>query len=157
MECAIDPIDPSIMYSEIYYGAISISTNGGQNWDDISPDTDGAWITPYEIDQNNPNRIVIGYNNVYESLDYGSNWESISSSFNNSGNIDVIALSTNSDVIYISETEKIYKTIDGGENWTNLSSSLPNNTITDIYFITNETEANNFTLREDIRDFLNTF
>lgn len=132
MECAIDPTDPSIMYSELYYGAISISTNGGQNWDDIAPDTDGAWITPYEIDQNNPNRIVIGYNNVYESLDYGSNWESISSTFNNSGNIDVIALSTNSDVIYVSETEKIYKTIDGGENWTNLSSSLPNNTITDI-------------------------
>lgn len=132
MECAIDPTDPSIMYSEVYYGAISISTNGGQNWDDIAPDTDGAWITPYEIDQNNPNRIVIGYDNVYESLDYGSNWEMISGTFNNSGNIDVIALSTNSDVIYISETEEIYKTIDGGENWTNISSSLPNNTITDI-------------------------
>ena len=132
MECAIDPTDPSIMYSEVYYGAISISTNGGQNWDDIAPDTDGAWITPYEIDQNNPNRIVIGYDNVYESLDYGSNWEMISGTFNNSGNIDVIGLSTNSDVIYISETEEIYKTIDGGENWTNISSSLPNNTITDI-------------------------
>tara|TARA_B100001939_G_scaffold340202_1_gene347969 strand:- start:288 stop:4427 length:4140 start_codon:yes stop_codon:yes gene_type:complete len=132
MECAIDPTDPSIMYSEVYYGAISISTNGGQNWDDIAPDTDGAWITPYEIDQNNPSRIVIGYDNVYESLDYGSNWEMISGTFNNSGNIDVIALSTNSDVIYISETEEIYKTIDGGENWTNISSSLPNNTVTDI-------------------------
>jgi len=132
MECAIDPTDPSIMYSEVYYGAISISTNGGQNWDDIAPDTDGAWITPYEIDQNNPSRIVIGYDNVYESLDYGSNWEIISGTFNNSGNIDVIALSTNSDVTYISETEEIYKTIDGGENWTNISSSLPNNTITDI-------------------------
>ena len=132
MECAIDPTDPSIMYSEVYYGAISISTNGGQNWDDIAPDTDGAWITPYEIDQNNPSRIVIGYDNVYESLDYGSNWEMISGTFNNSGNIDVIALSTNSDVIYISETEEIYKTIDGGQNWTNISSSLPNNTVTDI-------------------------
>ncbi|MGB1306645.1 MAG: VPS10 domain-containing protein, partial [Flavobacteriales bacterium] len=132
MECAVDPTDPSIMYSEVYYGAISISTNGGQNWDDIAPDTDGAWITPYEIDQNNPSRIVIGYENVYESLDYGSNWEMISGTFNNSGNIDVIALSTNSDVIYISETEEIYKTIDGGQNWTNISSSLPNNTVTDI-------------------------
>ncbi|MBL6662752.1 MAG: T9SS type A sorting domain-containing protein [Flavobacteriales bacterium] len=132
MECAIDPTDPSIMYSEVYYGAISISTDGGQSWNDIAPDTDGAWITPYEIDQNNPSRIVIGYDNVYESLDYGSNWEMISGTFNNSGNIDVIALSTNSDVIYISETEEIYKTIDGGENWTNISSSLPNNTVTDI-------------------------
>tara|TARA_A100001015_G_scaffold233457_1_gene264661 strand:- start:1584 stop:2009 length:426 start_codon:yes stop_codon:yes gene_type:complete len=40
---------------------------------------------------------------------------------------------------------------------TELYIEKQNNTITDIYFITNETEANNFTLREDIRDFLNTF
>jgi photosystem II stability/assembly factor-like uncharacterized protein len=91
MECAVDPTDPSIMYSEVYYGAISISTNGGQNWDNIAPDSDGGWITPYEIDQNNPNRIVIGYNYMYESLDFGSSWDTISSNF--SGNIDVIALS----------------------------------------------------------------
>ena len=30
MECAIDPTNPSIMYSELYYGDIAISTNGGQ-------------------------------------------------------------------------------------------------------------------------------
>ena len=133
MECAVDPTDPSIMYSTIYYGAISISTNGGQSWSDIAPDTDGGWITPYEIDQNNPSRIVTGFNYVYESLDYGSNWNTISGTFNNSGNIDVIALSlSNSDVIYISETDEIHKTIDGGDNWYNISSGLPNNAVTDI-------------------------
>ena len=131
MECAVDPTDPSIMYSEVYYGAISISTNGGQNWDNIAPDSDGGWITPYEIDQNNPNRIVIGYNYMYESLDFGSSWDTISSNF--SGNIDVIALSlSNSDVIYISETDEMYKTSDGGDNWSNISAGLPNNSITDI-------------------------
>ena len=68
--------------------------------------TDGAWITPYEIDQNNPNRIVIGYDILYESLDYGTSWNAISGTFNNSGNIDVISHSkSNSNVIYISETE----------------------------------------------------
>ena len=132
MECAIDPTDPSIMYSELYYGDIAISTNGGQNWDNIAPDSDGAWITPYEIDQNNPNRIVIGYDNVYESLDYGSSWQMISGTFNNSGSIDVISLTTNNDVIYISESDNIYKTTNGGENWDNISSGLPNNIITDI-------------------------
>ncbi|MDC3030065.1 PKD domain-containing protein, partial [Flavobacteriales bacterium] len=141
MECAVDPTNPSIMYSETYYGAIEISTNGGQNWNSIVPPNvnvnqqpyDGEWVTPYEIDQNNPNRIVIGYNTLYESLDYGSTWEEISGTFNGSGKIDVLALSkSNSNVIYLSETEEIYKTIDGGENWINISSSLPNNTVTDI-------------------------
>ena len=106
------------MYSELYYGDIAISTNGGQNWDNIAPDSDGAWITPYEIDQNNPNRIVIGYDVLYESLDYGTSWSTISETFNNSGNIDVIALSvSNSNVILVSETNKLYKTTDGGINW----------------------------------------
>ena len=133
MECAIDPTNPSIMYSELYYGDIAISTNGGQNWDNIAPDSDGAWITPYEIDQNNPNRIVIGYDVLYESLDYGTSWSTISETFNNSGNIDVIALSvSNSNVILVSETNKLYKTTDGGINWQNISSGLPNRTITDI-------------------------
>ena len=126
MECAIDPTNPSIMYSELYYGDIAISTNGGQNWDNIAPDSDGAWITPYEIDQNNPNRIVIGYDVLYESLDYGTSWSTISETFNNSGNIDVIALSvSNSNVILVSETNKLYKTTDGGINWQNISSGLP--------------------------------
>ena len=133
MECAIDPNDPTRMYSSVYYGAISISTNGGQNWDDIAPDSDGAWVTPYQIDQNNPNRIVAGYNVVYESLDYGQTWDSISNTFNGSENIDVICLSpSNDDVIYIGEGEDVFKTIDGGENWYNISSGLPSKTVTYI-------------------------
>lgn len=133
MECAVDPNDPSIMYSAVYYGAISISTNGGQNWDNISPDDDGAWVTPYQIDQNNPNRIVAAYDVVYESLDYGQNWDSISNTFNGSENIDVICLSlTNDDDIYIAEGEDIFKTNDGGENWYNISGGLPSKAVTSI-------------------------
>ena len=56
----------------------------------------------------------------------------ISGTFNNSGSIDVISLTTNNDVIYISESDNIYKTTNGGENWDNISSGLPNNIITDI-------------------------
>ncbi len=133
MECAVDPTNPDIMYSELYYGDIAISTNGGGNWDNIAPDSDGAWITPYQIDQNNPSRIVIGYNVVYESLDYGENWSTISTTFNGSENIDVICLSPSSDdFIYIAEGEDIFKTTDGGDNWLNISSGLPSKTITSI-------------------------
>ena len=133
MECAVDPTDPNIMYSELYYGDLGISTDGGQSWYDIAPAENGAWVTPYEIDQSSPNRIVIGYDNVYESLDYGSSWQTISETFNNSGSIDVIVYHHQTTMSsLISETEKLYKTSDGGENWNNISSGLPNKTITDI-------------------------
>ena len=141
MECAVDPTDPSIMYSELYYGDIGISFDGGNNWNNIAPDTDGEWITPYQIDQTNPNRLVIGYEVVYESLDYGNSWEAISEGFNNSAKIDVVCLApSSSDIIYIAESEKVFKTIDGGENWTNISSGLPNKIVT--YIAVHPTDPN---------------
>lgn len=131
MECAVDPTNADIMYSELYYGDISISTNGGNNWNDISPDSDGAWVTPYKIDQNSPNRIVIGYDFVYESLNYGESWENISIDFN--GNLSVVSLSlSDQNTIFVAREQNIYKTNNGGENWTNVSAGLPNNAISDI-------------------------
>ena len=133
MECAIDPTNPSIMYSELYYGDIGISYDAGNSWSDIAPDSEGEWVTPYQIDQNSPNRIVIGYEVVYESLDYGNSWQAISDGFNNSSTIDVICLAPSSqDIIYIAEENDIFKTVDGGENWMNISSGLPNNVVTYI-------------------------
>ena len=61
MECAIDPTNPNIMYSTVYYGALSKSNNGGDSWNDIAPASDGAWVTPFTLDPSNPNRIVAGY------------------------------------------------------------------------------------------------
>ena len=131
MECAVDPTDPNIMYSELYYGSISISNNGGDNWDDIAPDSEGAWVTPFQIDQNEPNRIVIGYDFVYESLDYGQNWENISIDFGDNLNVIALSLSDNN-TIYVSRGENLYKTNDGGQNWTNISSQISNNNISGI-------------------------
>ena len=131
MECAIDPTDSDIMYAELYYGDISKSENGGNNWNNIAPDSDGAWITPYKIDQNNPNRIVIGYDFLYESLDYGETWENISIDF--LSNLNVVALSpSDQNTIYTSTGNDMYKTNDGGDNWQSISASLPNRDITDI-------------------------
>ena len=65
------------MYSSVYYGAISKSTNGGGSFNDISPANDGAWVTPYVLDPSNPNRIIAGYTEVWESTDGGASWNTI--------------------------------------------------------------------------------
>ncbi|MGC6470177.1 MAG: VPS10 domain-containing protein [Flavobacteriales bacterium] len=141
MECAIDPTNPDIMYSELYYGDIGISYDGGDNWNDISPDNNGEWITPYQIDQTTPNRIVIGYDELYESFDYGANWSVIGSGFNNTGKIDVVCLApSNQEVIYIAENQDIFKTTDGGDNWNEISDGLPSRTVT--YIAVHPTNSN---------------
>ena len=61
----------------MYYGALSKSNNGGSSWNDIAPASDGAWVTPFTLDPSNPNRIVAGYQEVWESNDGGNSWNSL--------------------------------------------------------------------------------
>lgn len=133
MDCAIDPSDASIMYSTIYYGALDISYDGGNSWNNIAPSDDGAWVTPFKVDQNNPNRIVAGYTMVYESYNKGASWDTISATFNGGEKLDAMALSlSNPEVIYVAESEKIYSTIDGGLDWNFQGTGFTYSNVTDL-------------------------
>ena len=133
MECIIDYTDEDIMYGSVYYGDIRKSTNGGNSFSSIAPANNGAWVTPYILDRNDPNTIFIGYEELYKSTDGGSSWNIITNNETNGGKIDQVQISkSNPDVIYFSDNSNIFKTSDGGNNWTNVSSSLPNKTITSI-------------------------
>ena len=133
MECIIDYSDEDIMYGSVYYGDIRKSTNGGNSFSSIAPASNGAWVTPYILDRNDPNTIFIGYEELYKSTDGGGSWNIITNNETNGGKIDQVQISkSNPDVIYFSDNANIFKTDDGGNNWTNVSSSLPNKTITSI-------------------------
>lgn len=133
MECAVDPQNDNIMYSTVYYGALDISYDGGNSWMDISPNYDGGWITPFEIDPNNPSRIVAGYRKVYESNDYGASWDTISGTFYIGQELDVVALSHNNPQnIYVSQNSKINKTENGGNEWVECGTSYFENHVSDI-------------------------
>jgi len=132
MECIIDPTNENIMYSSVYYGAISKSTNGGGSFNDISPANDGAWVTPYVLDPSNPNRIIAGYTEVWESTDGGASWNTLTNG-QAGGTIDAIAVSkSNGNVIYFSEYNDIYVTDDNGATWTDITNGLPNRSISYI-------------------------
>ena len=132
MECAIDPNNPDVMYSTVYYGALSKSTNGGGNFNDIAPANDGAWVTPFVLDPSNSNRIIAGYTEVWESLDGGDNWSTLTNG-QAGGEIDAIAVSkSDGNVIYFSEYNELYLTTDNGANWSLVSNGLPNRSISYI-------------------------
>jgi len=133
MECIIDYTDANIMYGSVYYGDISKSTNGGNSFSSIAPASNGAWVTPYILDRNNPQIIYIGYKELYKSDDGGNSWSIITNNETNGGKIDQLVVSkSNPDLIYFSDNANIFKTIDGGLSWSNVTGILPNKTITSI-------------------------
>ncbi|MFD2565265.1 VPS10 domain-containing protein [Aquimarina rubra] len=123
----IDFNNPANRYYAIQNGALRKWVNGTRTF--ISPpgeDGNGAWETPFKLDPNNSNRIIIGYNSVYASDNQGSNWTVIGDNISPSQDLEQIAIAkTNSDKIYASRSNVVYAKDAASLNWT--SSATPVN------------------------------
>lgn len=142
MQCIINPTNSDIMYGEAQNGRIRKTTNGGTNWIDISPDTDGAWETPYELQPNTPSRMLAGYKKLYLSTNGGDTWTALNSTSGllNGSNTREIEMTTNNNIFYFSFNDRLYRTTNGGSSWTYLTNGLPTQaTITDIHVSTSNT------------------
>ena len=142
MECAIDHYDDATIYAEYQYGGLRKSSNGGNNWDNIKPVSyEGAWNTPYEMHATNQFLLVIGYDEVYRSVNGGMSWDSVSYNVTNGQAIRSIALApSNEDYIYAASYTKIKVTKDAGLTWTYIKPGLANYNITDIAVSTNDAD-----------------
>jgi PKD repeat protein len=134
MEGAIDPSDPNILYGEFQNGGISRSDDGGQNFFNIAPSTTetGGWVTPFAIDQQQPNVLIAGYNNLWRSDDRGNNWQQWSA-FPTNRTVRAIAIApSNSNVVYFCNTAWMRRTLNNGGSWELASTGLPDNAISSI-------------------------
>lgn len=134
MDCQIDPTNQNYIYTSIYNGTFSRSSDGGNSFypmlDQSMTGEEGAWVTPIVIDPNNPQILYTGYKNIWKSTNRGLNWTKVSN-FTQNQIISAIAVApSNSNVIYYSTTNKLYISINGGANWENAGST--NSAITSI-------------------------
>lgn len=133
MVTEIDPTNASRRYWEYQNGSLRRWNNGSNT--NISPpgeDGNGAWETPFKLDPNNSDRIVVGYQKVYASDDKGDNWTTISDNLHSQNNLKQIAIApSNSDRIYATMDEILYVKNITGNTWTQKSTPL-NENITDL-------------------------
>lgn len=142
MECIIDPTDDNFMYGALYYGDIRRSTNNGTSFSTIAENgvngitESGAWVTPYKLDPNNPNRMYAGYDNVWRSDDVKAPapgaivWTKISNFGGTSNMVDLAIAPSNSNVVYASRSGsgKFYysnNALSASPTWSDLTSNLP--------------------------------
>lgn len=131
MNQEIDPWNENIRYWEYQYGSLQ-RWQSNANWG-ISPDGQGgqgAWETPYKLDQNIPDRIVVAYDRVYESWAQGSFWEEISNPLT-TGNLEHLAIApSNSNRIYVARGSSIWVKDIFSNDW--FPQQLPVSSMTDL-------------------------
>ncbi len=135
MDCAIDPQNPQIMYSSIYYGDFYKSTNGGNTFTasfNLPPSGTGNWVTPLTLDPNNGSVVYAGFTGLWKSTNAGVSFTNVSGSINGT-NIDRIYVpKVNSNHVYVGITNELYRSTNGGSSFS-LFSNLPGSgTVTGI-------------------------
>ncbi|MCX6275994.1 MAG: T9SS type A sorting domain-containing protein [Bacteroidetes bacterium] len=141
MECLIDRTNDQIVYTSSQYGNFGRSVNGGSTFIDITPAA-GDWTTPLIQDPLVANTLVGGWDEIYRSVDQGSNWTAISNG-NFAGNIIAVAMTeANSNYIYAASIGKINRTSNTGVSWTNITTGIPVSTAGITYIAVSNTDPN---------------
>lgn len=102
---AIDPTDDNFQYWTYQFGSIFRYSDGGNSCISCNIPNDehgnGAWITPYLLDPNDPATILAGFRRVYKSTNRGNSWTAISDQLANGQNLNHLAIApSNSSVVY---------------------------------------------------------
>lgn len=130
MMCHIDPTDPNFIYTAYVNGVIYRYDLSGPTQTTISENLPGGqqqgeWLTPYQLDPNNPMTIYAGYEGLYKSTNRGNSWSLLSTPAPGSKINYLRVAPSNSNYIYVGFMSGIFRSTNGGSSWTNVTGALP--------------------------------
>lgn len=142
---AIDPTNEDVMYVEIqFFPEIRKSTDGGATFvksvNGIT-DTDGVFIVPFAMDQNDPEILWTGGHNPWRTTNGAALWENAGPIPANANQISAIAIApSDSSVVYLGYNNGVvYRStnaLDAAPTWDSVSGpfggSLPNGWVSSI-------------------------
>ncbi len=151
--------NPQILYGTIYYSRIFRSTNGGQTFDEITPNfslgENRPFITPLTMDPNNPSVLYTGSNFLWKTTDGGTSWSRTSATDLGDGTRQgyltkiAVAKSNSKHLVTATGSGTVKRSTDGGSTWTALQG-LPHRYAahvefdpakTDIFYVSFTTTA----------------
>jgi photosystem II stability/assembly factor-like uncharacterized protein len=137
--CLINPENQDIIYGSYVWGDMRRSTNGGEtfksmilSWASEVEGANSAWISPMCVDPISPNRIFVGFNDIWKSEDYGAgNWRRVSD-FKSADYNDIQQLRVYGSTIYASNYTQLVVSHDNGFTWEKVTPTSSSAMITDI-------------------------
>ena len=132
MACLLDFADSTVGYGSSEYGYFSILDPTAAppifTAADITAtigEGSGGWVTPISNEPSCHTCILIGYADVFESLDEGATWNDISGALTSSNLYRVVTTAADPNTIFATEdaySQNIYYTHDHGTTWTTLTA-----------------------------------
>ncbi len=131
---ALDPENPAIIYASYQVLNLQKSVNGGGNFFDISPPSQGAtsFIAPYVLSPSDRLTLYAGRSIIYKSIRGGLEWNAVSGVLDGNPAIAMAISANNSNVLYVataplagSTRAGVFRTTDGGGSWQNITGNLP--------------------------------
>ncbi len=139
--CLVDPLDPNVILAEWQNccgrSGPRRSIDGGQSWGTPSgfdPSDRYNWNTPFAMDPNNHDVVLVGGHRVYKSTDNGENYVPVSGDLSGNppaslmyGTITTLDISPVNSAVYYAGTDdgRVWRSTDSGNNWVNISTGLP--------------------------------
>ncbi|MEO5570193.1 MAG: T9SS type A sorting domain-containing protein [Bacteroidia bacterium] len=125
MECMIDFNNSNNVYVAYQGGGLQKSTDGGVSFTGIAP-CGGDWTTPYEMSPINPDHIYSACYDIYESLDAGLSWNTLSTGLSMADAFYCFKVApSDPNTMYAAEFGHIFRTANHGTTWTEITGTLP--------------------------------
>ena len=130
---AIDPTDGDRMFVEgTVFPSIQLSTNGGDTFTAATngiTDSDGVFITPFAMDQADPDVLWTGGSRPWRTTNGGALWEVVGPNFASPNQISAIAIApADSNIVYLGFNNgyvvRSTNALDPNPNWQIFSNGL---------------------------------
>ena len=139
---SVSPIDGDVIMVGTDDGNVSITLDGGDNWNNISAGLPKFWVTRVHLD---PSELGVAYAtisgfryneetaHVFKTVDNGGTWIPISGNLPNIPVNDIVVNPINHD-LYIASDIGVFISKNDGDSWDLLGVELPNVVITDLTY-----------------------
>ncbi len=126
--------DPNVVYVGTDDGKVSVTTNGGNNWIDVTGPLPQRWVTRVSIDPDSANVVYVTHSgyledsfpaHIHRSDDYGQTWINIGSTLPDIPLNDVLIDPITRPNLYVATDAGVIYSTDLGNTWNILGTDHP--------------------------------
>ncbi|MDM7914743.1 MAG: glycosyl hydrolase [Candidatus Eisenbacteria bacterium] len=137
------PLDGNVVWAGSDDGHVSVTTNGGGAWTDVSGALPDRWITSVRTSPHARDTAYVtisGFRwneplpHVFRTTDLGANWSPIASNLPEAPANDLVVDPADPQRLFVATDVGVFETLDGGANWVMLGGDLPNVVVTCLAF-----------------------